>query len=140
MLPAPAADLSGKVVSIADGDTFTLLAPGNRQVKIRPAGIDTPKRGQPCWDKARRPLSGLVLGKQVTALEQPTDPHERILAVERWRYTMSDQVQTDCSGRRVPAASIAENLEAAGLNLAALKTGDLSTARGSGVRISTGAS
>jgi endonuclease YncB( thermonuclease family) len=35
-----AADLSGKVVAIADGDTFTLLTADKQQVKIRLAEID----------------------------------------------------------------------------------------------------
>lgn len=32
---------------VADGDTFTLLVEGNKQVRVRLHGIDCPERGQP---------------------------------------------------------------------------------------------
>ena len=35
--------LSGKVVKIADGDTFTLLVNNHDQVKVRLDGIDAPE-------------------------------------------------------------------------------------------------
>ncbi|MDA7675698.1 hypothetical protein N8562_01405 [bacterium] len=35
-------DLTGKVVSVYDGDTITVLS-GNTQHQIRPEGIDTPE-------------------------------------------------------------------------------------------------
>ena len=46
-MPASAETLAGRVVGVADGDTLTVLVSGNRQVKIRLAGIDAPERGQP---------------------------------------------------------------------------------------------
>lgn len=42
-IPASAETLAGRVVGVADGDTLTVLVSGNRQVKIRLAGIDAPK-------------------------------------------------------------------------------------------------
>jgi len=39
--------LQGKVVGIADGDTFTLLLDNKTTVKIRLASIDCPERKQP---------------------------------------------------------------------------------------------
>ena len=35
-----AEEISGKVVRVADGDTITVLGPGNQQHKIRLMGID----------------------------------------------------------------------------------------------------
>ncbi len=35
--------ISGKVVKVADGDTFTMLVKGNRQVRGRMYGIDAPE-------------------------------------------------------------------------------------------------
>lgn len=39
-------EFSGKVVRVADGDTITVLAPGNQQVKVRLYGIDCPEKGK----------------------------------------------------------------------------------------------
>jgi endonuclease YncB( thermonuclease family) len=46
----PATTLTGKVVSIADGDTLTLLV-DKTQIRVRLEGIDTPERAQPLWCK-----------------------------------------------------------------------------------------
>jgi len=39
--------LEGRVVSVADGDTLTLLDASHQQHRIRLAGIDEPEKGQP---------------------------------------------------------------------------------------------
>ena len=44
-MSAPTSILSGKVVSVADGDTLAILV-GVGQHKIRLHGIDTPERGE----------------------------------------------------------------------------------------------
>lgn len=54
----------GRVVGISDGDTFTLLVSGNRQVKIRLAEIDAPESGQAYGRRARQELSALAFNKQ----------------------------------------------------------------------------
>ena len=59
---AQAAGLSGRVVSITDGDTFTLLTTDKQQVKIRLAEIDAPESSQPYGNKSKQVLSGLVFG------------------------------------------------------------------------------
>lgn len=43
-------EIVGKVISIADGDTFTMLINGNQQIKIRLHGIDCPEKGQDYGD------------------------------------------------------------------------------------------
>ena len=50
-----AAEMTGRVVAIADGDTLTLLVDGREQVKIRLAEIDTPAKGQPTVIRHGRP-------------------------------------------------------------------------------------
>ena len=40
------AQLSGKVVGITDGDTFTLLLSSNETIRIRIHGIDCPEKVQ----------------------------------------------------------------------------------------------
>jgi endonuclease YncB( thermonuclease family) len=59
-----AEDLTGKVVSIADGDTVTILD-NNQQTKIRLAEIDTPEKNQPYGKKAKKALSDFIFGKIV---------------------------------------------------------------------------
>lgn len=70
--------LSGKVVSIADGDTITVLQ-DKQQYKIRLAEIDTPEKGQPYGTTAKQALSALVFGKIVTVEQVDTDRYGRIV-------------------------------------------------------------
>ena len=58
--------LKGKAVSIADGDTFTLLINGNEQVKIRIDGIDAPEKKQDFGNRAKQYLSDMIWGKELT--------------------------------------------------------------------------
>lgn len=44
---AQAETLTGRVVSVADGDIITILDNTNTQYKIRLAGIDAPEKNQP---------------------------------------------------------------------------------------------
>lgn len=64
--------LKGRVVKVADGDTFTLLADGRTQ-RVRLASIDAPEvgkgndqPGQPWGQASRQSLSGLIAGKTLT--------------------------------------------------------------------------
>jgi micrococcal nuclease len=80
--PAPQDDtgkLTGKVVGIADGDTFTLLLPGNTTRKIRLHGVDAPERQQPFGTVARQRLSELVFSRQVSVVEKDVDRYGRIV-------------------------------------------------------------
>jgi endonuclease YncB( thermonuclease family) len=76
-IPAWAETLTGRVVSIADGDTLTLLTPERRQVKVRLHGIDTPERRQPFGTRAREALSELAFQKPVRVEVQDTDRYGR---------------------------------------------------------------
>ena len=60
---ATAADLFGNVVSVADGDTITVLDGDSVQHKIRLEGIDAPERRQPFGTRSRQNMSDLVFGK-----------------------------------------------------------------------------
>lgn len=76
---AGAANLTGKVVAIADGDTLTLLTPERQQVKVRLAEIDTPERAQPYGTRARQVLSDLAFGKQATIESHEKDRYGRVV-------------------------------------------------------------
>lgn len=105
--PEPAG-LTGRVVGIADGDTFTLLTEDKRQVKVRLHGIDSPERGQAFGQVARQKLSDLVFGQTVSVEEKDIDRYGRTVGIAydsrgrcinelmlqaglAWHYTEYDQ-------------------------------------------------
>ena len=57
VLPASAAELHGRIVSVADGDTITILDSAKRQHRIRIAGIDAPERRQGFGNRSRQQTS-----------------------------------------------------------------------------------
>ncbi len=63
-LAAGPEDLQGRVMSVLDGDTITVLDAANVQRTIRLAGVDAPELRQPFGAKAKETLSARVLGKQ----------------------------------------------------------------------------
>ena len=72
-------EFSGRVVAIADGDTFTFLTTEKEQVKVRLAEIDTPESAQPYGTRARQALSDLIFGKQVNIIKADTDRYGRLV-------------------------------------------------------------
>lgn len=77
VLPTSADVIRGRVVSVADGDTVTVLDGGNAQHKIRLSGIDAPERAQPFGRRARERLAELVAGKSVEVETDKTDRYGR---------------------------------------------------------------
>lgn len=79
----PGKVLTGKVVKVADGDTFTMLVKGNKQVKVRMYGIDAPEMtgSQPYCRQSKDKLAEMVAGKQVTVLVTDYDRYGRALGV-----------------------------------------------------------
>lgn len=75
--PPVAADLQGKVIGIADGDTFTLLTADKQQIKVRLAEIDAPENGQPYGNKSKQVLSDLIFGKDAVIVVQTPDRYGR---------------------------------------------------------------
>ncbi len=74
-----AEEIRGKVVSIADGDTITVLDAEKVQHKIRLEGIDAPERGQAFGTKSKEKLSELVGEKDVVVTWEKKDRYGRIL-------------------------------------------------------------
>lgn len=72
--------LVGKVTSIADGDTFTMLV-NNEQIRVRLHGIDCPERGQDFSNVARQFLAEMTFEKEVTVKEMDTDQYGRTIGV-----------------------------------------------------------
>jgi endonuclease YncB( thermonuclease family) len=75
--PALAAEITGRVVGITDGDTLTVLNEARQQVRVRLAEIDTPEARQPYGNRARQMLSDLAFGKAVRVVVQDTDRYGR---------------------------------------------------------------
>src|SRR3989338_106252 len=61
---AQAADFSGKVIAVLDGDTLLVLR-GGKPVKVRLAEIDAQEKAQPYGAASQESLAGLVMGRQV---------------------------------------------------------------------------
>lgn len=57
--------IQGRVVSIADGDTVTVLDAYNTEHKVRLMGIDAPEMKMPFGQRSKENLSNLIFGKQV---------------------------------------------------------------------------
>lgn len=73
--------VTGRVVGVHDGDSITVLAAGNVQLKVRLDGIDAPELKQPFSQQSKQALSGLVFGKSVNLQVTGTDRYKRTLAV-----------------------------------------------------------
>lgn len=74
---ASAETLTGRVVSVADGDTITILTSANEQVKIRLAQIDAPEKKQPWGERSKQSLSDLVFNKDVVIEADTKDRYGR---------------------------------------------------------------
>jgi micrococcal nuclease len=74
------ADINGKVVSVADGDTITVLQ-GKKQYRIRLYGIDCPEKRQAFGNKARKYTSDVVFGKSVSVVEKDKDRYGRTVGI-----------------------------------------------------------
>lgn len=73
---AHAAEITGWVVSMADGDT-TILDSGHEQHRVRLAGIDAPEKQQRFGNAAKRNLSEMVAGRTVRVEFVKFDRYQR---------------------------------------------------------------
>lgn len=80
-LTVQAETLTGRVVGVHDGDTLTLRVAGNRQVKVRLAGIDAPERVQPFGQKSKQSLSELAFDQPATVVVSKIDDYGRSIGV-----------------------------------------------------------
>ena len=71
--------IQGKVVSVADGDTITVLDAEKNQHKIRLQGIDAPEKAQAFGAKSKQALYEMVHGKTVQVSFEKSDKYGRIL-------------------------------------------------------------
>ena len=69
-------ELVGYVIKIADGDTLTILV-DRQQMRIRLAEIDTPERGQPWGNRAKKALAAKVFNRTVRVVVVDVDRYGR---------------------------------------------------------------
>ena len=74
-----AADYTGSVVGVLDGDTIEVLH-NNTAERIRLSGIDCPEKRQAFGQRAKQAASELVYGKEVTLQTHGKDRYKRTLA------------------------------------------------------------
>ena len=81
--PAAAAteQFAARVISVADGDSITVLTQDKQQVRIRLYGIDCPEKGQAFGSRATHATSDAAFGKNVTVQPVDTDRYGRTVAV-----------------------------------------------------------
>lgn len=74
-----AAEVSGRVVGVADGDTITVLDSAQAQHKVRLQGIDAPEKAQAFGQRSKEHLSDQVFGRQVTVQYDKRDRYGRLV-------------------------------------------------------------
>lgn len=74
------AEIIGKVVKVADGDTITVLSNGIKY-KIRLLKIDAPELKQSYGIKSKQYLETLIYHKQVKVVYSSRDRYKRILGI-----------------------------------------------------------
>lgn len=82
LLAAPAAalaDFGGRVVHVQDGDTLTVLAYRNRQVRVRLDAIDAPELGQAFGKRSKQSLTELCAAKPAIVIERGKDRYGRTI-------------------------------------------------------------
>jgi endonuclease YncB( thermonuclease family) len=76
------AEIRGRVVAVADGDTLTVLdAQRNAQQRVRLQGIDAPEGRQPYGRRARQYLADLVHQQEVRVSVDKVDRFGRVVGV-----------------------------------------------------------
>lgn len=74
-----AANIKGKVIKVADGDTVTVLDESDQQYRVRLTGIDAPERHQAYGSESTESLIGLVYLKKVVVQSSGKDRYKRVL-------------------------------------------------------------
>jgi endonuclease YncB( thermonuclease family) len=69
---------TGKVVSISDDDTISVLCEG-KAVQVRLYGLDVPEKAQAFGTRARQFMAALVFQQDITVIVRATDRYGRIV-------------------------------------------------------------
>lgn len=78
-LLAQAGTLSGRVISVVDGDTLHLLTPAHHDIKVRLAEIDAPEKKQAFGMRSKQSLSDMCFGKDASIDNKGLDRYGRTI-------------------------------------------------------------
>lgn len=73
--------VSGKVISVIDGNTLEVVTETNESFRIVLLGIDCPEIGQKFGEEARQHLEGMILAKDITVEFQGKDRWGNYVAI-----------------------------------------------------------
>ena len=76
---AYAAEFTGKVIAVLDGDTLLVMR-GGYPVKVRLAEVDAPEKAQPYGAASQKSLAEMVMGKQIQVSSRAVDDYGRMVA------------------------------------------------------------
>jgi len=77
---ASAAELSGRVIGVADGDTLTVLMQSqSRGVRVRLVEIDAPEKRQAFGKRSGQSLSEICMNKSARVVTKGADRYDRVL-------------------------------------------------------------
>ena len=115
-----AGEIVGRVVSVSDGDTITVLAAGNVSEKVRFAYVDAPEKAQARGMAAKFALSAQIFGREVKVNVVEKDRYGRsvgvvwlngqdinfaqVVAGHAWHYTAYAKTQSRADFSRYEAA------------------------------------
>ena len=74
---ALAAEITGRVTAVKDGDSIIVLDETRTEHRIRLGGIDAPEHSQPYGRAAKKSLSDMIYGETVQIVWQEHDPYGR---------------------------------------------------------------
>ena len=77
-IPTTCFSWPSKVVSVADGDTITVLH-NDQKKEIRMYGIDCPEKGQSHGEQAKALTTALVAGRNVDVEQKDIDQYGRVV-------------------------------------------------------------
>jgi len=78
-------ELSGKVVSVMDGDTIKILTKDKTKYTIRLANIDAPEKNQAFGDKSKENLENYIANKTIQVKYEHYDMYKRVLGTVYYR-------------------------------------------------------
>jgi endonuclease YncB( thermonuclease family) len=79
-LPSQAAQATGRVVGVIDGDTLDILTAGFETLRVRLSGIDAPELGQAFGRNAKAALSSFIFARSVAIEWRKRDRYDRVVA------------------------------------------------------------